>query len=131
MLKMADVPEGAELVGDKDDFFPTVHIANVYVLPGIPEIFETKVRALGERFRSAPYHMRQVYVAAYETSIAEHLDATLAAFPELLLGSYPKLSDPEYKVRLTLESKNEAYLERALADLIARLPAGFVVRIDR
>jgi len=131
MLKMAEVPEGAELVGDEADFFPTVHIANVYVLPGIPEIFEAKVRALGERFRSAPYHLRQVYVAAYETAIAEHLDATLAAFPELLLGSYPKLSDPEYKVRLTLESKNEAYLERALADLIARLPPGFVVRIDR
>jgi molybdenum cofactor synthesis domain-containing protein len=131
MLKMAEVPEGSELVGEEADFFPTVHIANVFVLPGIPEIFEAKVRALGGRFRSSPYHLRQVYVSAYETAIAEHLDATLTAFPELLLGSYPKLSDPEYKVRLTLESKNESYLERALADLVGRMPPGFIVKIER
>ena len=129
MLKMAEVPQGAELVGDDGDLFPTVHIANVYVLPGVPEIFEAKVRALGERFRSAPYHLREVYVSAYETAIAEHLDATLAAFPEILLGSYPKLSHPEYKVRLTLESKDESYLEQALADLIGRMPPGFVVKV--
>lgn len=131
MLKMAEVPEGAELVGGDADVFPTVRIENVYVLPGIPEIFEAKVRALGERFRTAPFHIRQVYVAAYETAIAEHLDATLRAFPELLLGSYPKLSDPEYRVRLTLESKDERYLEEALADLIARLPGGYVVKVER
>jgi molybdenum cofactor synthesis domain-containing protein len=131
MLKMAEVPEGAELVGDEGDIFPTVRIRNVYVLPGVPEIFEAKVRALGERFRSAPYHLRQIYVSAYETAIAEHLDATLAAFPELLLGSYPKLSHPEYKVRLTLESKDESYLDRALSDLIARMPPGFIVKIER
>jgi FAD synthetase len=131
MLKMAEVPEGAELVGDEADIFPTVRIRNVYVLPGVPEIFEAKVHALGERFRSAPYHLRQIYVSAYETAIAEHLDATLAAFPELLLGSYPKLSHPEYKVRLTLESKDEAYLDRALADLVARMPPGFIVKIER
>jgi molybdenum cofactor synthesis domain-containing protein len=131
MLKMAEVPEGAELVGDEGDIFPTVRIRNVYVLPGVPEIFEAKVRALGERFRSAPYHLRQIYVSAYETAIAEHLDATLAAFPELLLGSYPKLGHPEYKVRLTLESKDESYLDRALSDLIARMPPGFIVRIER
>jgi len=131
MLKMAEVPEGAELVGDDRDVFPTVRIDNVYVLPGVPEIFEAKVLALGERFRSTPFHLCQVYVSAYETAIAEYLDATLAAFPELLLGSYPKLSHPEYRVRLTLESKDERYLENALEDLVARMPAGFIVKIER
>ena len=131
MLKMAEVPQGAELVGGDDDVFPTVRLRNVYVLPGVPEIFESKMRALGERFRTAPFHLRQVYVSVYETAIAEHLDATLAAFPELLLGSYPKLSDPEYRVRLTLESKDERYLDAALDDLIERMPQGYVVKVER
>jgi len=131
MLKMAEIPAGAELVGGDGDFFPTVRVRNVYVLPGVPEIFERKVNDLGDRFRSSPFHLRQVFVSVYETSIAEHLDATLAAFPALLLGSYPKLSHPEYRVRLTLESKDEGYLERALADLLARLPADYVVRVER
>jgi FAD synthetase len=131
MLKMAEVPEGAELVGSEGDVFPTVRLRNVYVLPGVPEIFESKVRALGERFRTTPFHLRQVYVAAYETAIAEHLDATLAAFPQLLLGSYPKLSHPEYRVRVTLESKDEGYLDAALDDLVRRLPGDTIVKIER
>ncbi len=130
MLRMALIPAGAELVGGDGDFFPTVRVRNVYVLPGVPEIFERKVERLGERFRGSPFHLRQVYVRVYETVIAEHLDATLAAFPALLLGSYPKLSHPEYRVRLTLESKDAAYLERALADLLGRLPADAVVRVE-
>ncbi len=48
-----------------------------------------------------------------------------------MLGSYPKLSDPEYRVRLTLESKDEAYLERALEDLIARMPPEYIVKVER
>jgi molybdenum cofactor synthesis domain-containing protein len=130
MLRMALIPAGAELVGGDGDFFPTVRVRNVYVLPGVPEIFERKVERLEERFRGRPFHLRQVYVNVYETVIAEHLDATLAAFPALLLGSYPKLSHPEYRVRLTLESKDEAYLDRALADLLARLPVDTVVRVE-
>lgn len=129
-LKMAQVPEGAELVVDEKLAFPTVLVGNVYILPGIPELFESKVASLRDRFRTAPYHLRQVLVRETETRIAEFLNATLAAFPELLLGSYPKLSDPDYLVRLTLESKNQGYVERALADLVDRLPAGSVVRVE-
>ena len=129
-LKMARVPEGCELVIGDHAAFPTIVVRNVYVLPGIPEIFQDKVVSLRERFRAQPYHLRQVLVNENETRIAEFLNATLAAYPELLLGSYPKLSHPEYRVRLTLESKDEKYLERALADLIERLPDGFVVRIE-
>ncbi len=127
-LKMAQVPEGSELVeGDKVPF-ATVKFRNVYVLPGIPEIFEAKVRALCERFRTRPYHIREVLVREAEADIAPYLNATLAAFPDLLLGSYPKLSHPDYRVRLTLESKDEGYVERALEDLIGRMPAKYVVR---
>jgi len=128
-LKMARVPQGCELVADRHAAFPTVVVENVYILPGIPEIFQHKLVALRDRFRSRPYHLRQVLVREHETGIAEVLNATLAAFPELLLGSYPKLSDPEYRVRLTLESKDETYVEAALADLIRRLPEGVVVKV--
>jgi FAD synthetase len=130
-LKMAEVPDGAELVEGHGSNFPTVTIANVYILPGIPEIFETKVRGLSGRFTNRPYHLRQVLVSANEARIAEYLNATLGAFPELMLGSYPTLSNADYSVRLTLESKDEAYLDEALDDLVARLPPGYIVRIER
>ena len=80
-----------------------------------------------ERFATTPYALRVVYTSAGEGAIAEHLDATLAAFPALQLGSYPKLGGSDYAVKLTLESKDAAYVERALAHLLALLPADSVV----
>lgn len=129
-LKMADVPEGAELIVDRQLGFPTMVVDRVYVLPGIPSLFEQKFRGLRERFASDPYHLRVVYTREGEGSIAEHLSATMAAYPDLMLGSYPKLGDPEYAVRLTLESKDRAYVEAALAHLLGLLPPEWVVRVE-
>jgi molybdenum cofactor synthesis domain-containing protein len=129
-LKMAEVPEGAELIVDGRLGFPTVKCENVYILPGIPEILEQKFHALRDRFAASPYFLRVVYTREGEGAIAEYLHATLAAFPDLLLGSYPKIGDPEYAVKLTLESKDEAYVERALAHLLGVLPPAAVVRTE-
>jgi molybdopterin-biosynthesis enzyme MoeA-like protein len=129
-LKMAEVPEGTELIVDGRLGFPTIKCENVYILPGIPQILEQKFEALRERFAASPYFLRVVYTREGEGTIAEHLNATLAAFPELLLGSYPRIGDPEYAVKLTLESKDQAYVERALAHLLGLLPAEAVVRTE-
>ena len=129
-LKMSEVPEGAELLVDGRLGFPTVKCENFYILPGIPELFEQKFEGLRERFSATPYTLRVVYTREGEGSIAEHLNATLAAFPDLLLGSYPKLSHPEYTVKLTLESKDPEYVDRALAHLLRLLPAEAIVRTE-
>lgn len=128
--KMAEVVEGAELIFDGDRSFPTIRVANVYLLPGIPEIFREKLRSLRNRFAGNPFHMRTVYVRAYESQIAEALQRTLDDFPELLLGSYPKLNHPEYSVQVTLESKDPDYLERSFRRLMELLPADVVVRTE-
>jgi molybdenum cofactor synthesis domain-containing protein len=129
-LKMADVPDGAELIVDAKLGFPTIRCENLYVLPGIPQLFEQKFLALRDRFVTTPYVLRVIYTRAGEGAIAEHLDATLAAFPDLQLGSYPKLGDAEYAVKLTLESKDAGYVERALAHLLGLLPPESVVRTE-
>ena len=129
-LKMAEVPEGTELIVDGRLGFPTLKCENIYVLPGIPEILEQKFHAIRDRFAASPYFLRIVYTSEGEGSIAEHLNATLRAFPELLLGSYPKIGDPEYAVKLTLESKDQEYVERALAHLLGLLPPDAVVRTE-
>src|SRR5712691_3132226 len=38
-LKMAEVPDGAELMADGELVFPAVVVRNIYILPGVPEIF--------------------------------------------------------------------------------------------
>ncbi len=125
-LKLADVPEGAELVFDGNLNFPTVKVENIYILPGIPEIFHEKVVAIRDRFVSDPFFLRVIYIDDYESNIAGHLNRTLEAFPDLLLGSYPKLGSHEYRVRVTLESKDKEYVDRALEHLLGLLPSDTV-----
>jgi len=129
-LKMAEVPEGAELILDPRLGFPTVTVENVYILPGIPSLFEQKFESLRERFATTPFVLRVIYTREGEGTIAEHLNATLQAYPELQLGSYPKLGDPEYAVKLTLESKDATYVQAAFDHLLGLLPAECVVRTE-
>jgi molybdenum cofactor synthesis domain-containing protein len=129
-LKMAEVPEGAELVSADNLTFPVVVMGNVYILPGVPEIFRQKFEAVRDRFRDQPFFLRSVFVRMSEGSLADFLNELLRAYPDLLLGSYPEFANPEYKVRVTLESKDRAYLGQALDDLLRRLPREAVVRVD-
>jgi molybdenum cofactor synthesis domain-containing protein len=128
-LKMTEVPAGAELLAMDALLVPVLAIRNIFVFPGVPEIFRRKFEAIKERFRELPFLLKSVYVRIGEGSLAEHLNAMLRAYPELLCGSYPEFSNPEYKVRVTLESKESTYLEGALQDLLRRLPPEAVVRI--
>ncbi|HZP44705.1 MAG TPA: competence/damage-inducible protein A [Candidatus Binataceae bacterium] len=126
-LKMAEVPEGAVLNADGDLRFPTVQLENVYILPGIPQLFQRKLRALMERFATDPYFIRVIYSQAGEGVIAPHLNACLKEFPELLLGSYPRIGESAYRVKLTLESKRRDYVEAAFQRLLELLPHDAVV----
>jgi FAD synthetase len=127
-LRMAEVPEGATLVGQSLRF-PTILMRNVYVLPGVPEIFRQKFDAIRERFRDVPFHLKCVFVRIGEGVLAGHLNTLLSDFPALSLGSYPEFSNPEYRVKVTLESRDEAYLEGALERFLARLPPEAVVKV--
>src|ERR1019366_637317 len=127
---MAEVPEGAVLISDGDVRFPTLQLENVYILPGIPQIFETKLTALAGRFATDPYFIRAIYLNASEGLIAEHLNSCLKLYPKLLLGSYPRIGNSEYRVKLTLESKDSDYLKLAFDCLIGLLPADVVVKTE-
>ena len=129
-LRMAEVPQGAHFVrGDHPMApWPVIAMQNVYILPGIPEIFKRKFKSIRERFRSAPYFLKCVFTSDEEGRIAGELDRVVAAYPGVQVGSYPKLDEPDYKVKVTLESKTQADVDAACAALVRALGAG-VVRV--
>ena len=129
-LKLTEVPEGATLASEEGIWFPAVTIANVYIFPGIPDLLRQKFERIKERFRDQPYFLRKVYVKENEGNIAACLNELLHELPELLLGSYPDMHNPHYKVMLTLESKNEAYVQAGLDRLLTLLPQGSIHQVD-
>jgi molybdenum cofactor synthesis domain-containing protein len=129
-LKMAMVPEGASLVDAGDLWFPVVIVENVFIFPGIPELLRKKFESIRSRFRGVPVLLKRVFVRKRESDIAQSLHELLGEFPELMLGSYPRVGEETFQVLLTLESRDAGYLQRALDSLLARLPGEAVVKVE-
>ncbi|HEX4462785.1 MAG TPA: competence/damage-inducible protein A [Polyangia bacterium] len=129
-LRMADVPDGAHFVtGDAGPGWPVIAMRNVHILPGVPELFRRKFDSIKERFREAPYVLRVVYTTSEEGLIAGELDRIVASYGAVAVGSYPTFSAPDYKVKLTLESKDAAAVAAACEDLVRALGSA-VVRVE-
>ncbi len=76
------------------------------------------------------YSIYWFYVTSRESDIAHSLNELLGEFPKLMLGSYPRIGEEHYSVLLTLESRDEAYLERAIASLLERLPSDGIYKVE-
>jgi molybdenum cofactor synthesis domain-containing protein len=129
-LKLAEVPEGTELVYTDGVRFPVTRVGNIYVFPGVPELLKKKFEAIKDRFREAPFYLKRIFLKGREEEIACHLDATLRSFPDLLLGSYPEWANPDHDIFLTLESKDPQYLDAALRRLLDLLPRESIVKVE-
>jgi molybdenum cofactor synthesis domain-containing protein len=124
-LKMAAVPAGTTLTASGQIRWPVLVAAEgLYMLPGIPEIFRAKVEALRPMLQGVPVTCRWVYTTLDEGVLAPHLAAILQDRAAVTIGSYPVLGRADYKVRVAVESRDARAVDGAVADLLARLPAG-------
>jgi molybdenum cofactor synthesis domain-containing protein len=129
-LRMADVPDGAHfVVGDGGMGWPVIAMRNVYILPGVPELFRRKFTSIREQFRDQPFYLKQLYTTSEEGHIAHELDRIVAAYATVQVGSYPTFTQPDYKVKVTIEGKDAEAVARACEDLAKALGAA-VVRVE-
>ena len=129
-LRMADAPDGSELIREGDLRWPVLAVQNVIVLPGVPELFRKKFEAIRERFRAAPFFIRVIYTREDEFDIASRLDDVAARHSDVDIGSYPTFTNQDYKVKITLESKAQDSLERARDQLLQLLDAASIARTE-
>ncbi len=131
-LRMADVVEGAEMWSGLDARWPTMVLGNVFVLPGVPEIYRYKLEGLRPRLRGSetPFVLRSVYTSLDEGAIKDTLDAVVAAHPAVMIGSYPRWGDREFPVRVTFDGRDEGAVRAAADDFAARLPPTSLTRSE-
>lgn len=123
-LRMADLPTGARLLygtAQNTAVWPVVAVNNVFVLPGVPAILQRKFALIADSLRTAPIFARAIYINATEGNIAHHLDAVVAEFPLVSVGSYPHIHAIDYKVKVTLDGRGRDSVDGAVGALIARL----------
>jgi len=130
-LRMADVPQGARLIASDQVRWPTVVVDNVYVFPGVPEIFRMKFPVVREELaQGGRFYSRAVFTRCDEGGIAASLAAVAARYPDTFVGSYPRFRDPEYSLKLTVDGADEALVSRAMEEILAFLPLDKIVRVE-
>jgi molybdopterin-biosynthesis enzyme MoeA-like protein len=130
-LLMARVPDGARLVATEAIPWPAVVMKNVWILPGVPEIFESKIPLIqAELSGGRPYVSRAVFTTLDEGQLKPMLDRVVADYGDVDIGSYPKWSEPSYKTKLTFDGVVEERVLSARDAFAASLPAGSLVRVE-
>jgi len=129
-LKLAEIPEGAEVIAQENMRFPLVIFKNIFIFPGIPDYLKNKFSLIKERLRAAPFYLKRVFLNAHELDFTDILNAVVEENPDVSFGSYPIIGNPEYRVIITIESKSETTLDKAFNELINRLPADILVRVE-
>lgn len=131
-LHLADVPEGVELYSGRSPQWPTMVLGNVFVLPGVPEIFRLKLAALADRLRGddEPFHTRSVYCTIEEAELRPFLDEVVEAFTDVFVGSYPRWRGGDHAVRVTFDGRDQARVEAAEAHFLSKVPAQSIARRD-
>jgi len=131
-LRMARIPEGAELIDNPISSAPGFMLGNVIVMAGIPNIMQVMLDAVAPRLKTGrPMLARSVRVAAPEGDVAPGLFEIQAANPKVQIGSYPFFENGELGTYVVLRSVDAAFLTTALNalwELIAR--EGFAARGD-
>ncbi len=129
VLSMADLPEGAELIGLGVLPYPLVRVKNVFVLPGVPSFVRAKFDVLRGMLKTTPFVLRQIFVRVGEDVIARAMTDVQNEFPDIEIGSYPRFDTDEYRVKITIEARDEGRVDAAVARLVERLEPSWVVRM--
>jgi len=117
-LRMARVPEGAELIHNAVSRAPGYRLENVIVMAGVPRIMQVMLDEVMPRLvKGRPMLARAVRVDAPEGDVAPPLAALQAAHPEVQMGSYPFFEHRRFGTYVVLRATDEDCLDSALAAL--------------
>lgn len=130
-LRMALMPQGVELLDDAERSWPLIRIANIWVLPGVPELFRSKLSSVRTHLRGArQYCSEWVKLQLEEVKLKEHLDAVVAEHPDVEVGSYPRWFSDEYKTQVTFDARSHDLVVNALNALLARIPPSAIASLS-
>jgi molybdenum cofactor synthesis domain-containing protein len=123
-MRMARTPQGAELIVNPVSGAPGVKIGNVFVMAGVPRIFQAMLNAIdGEIERGAVIHSFAATAKNMpESMLADQLRDIQAALIGVTLGSYPIDGDVK-GVTIVARSEDEHLAGQAISAVAAAMRA--------
>jgi molybdenum cofactor synthesis domain-containing protein len=121
-LRMARVPEGAELIPNRMSGAPGIRIGNLFLMAGVPHITAGMLDALtGTLEGGRPLVSVTVGAFAPESEVAGILREAEQATEGVVIGSYPFFKEGRVGANFVVRSEDEALAEGVAAALAEKL----------
>ncbi|MEO8617996.1 MAG: molybdopterin-binding protein [Sphingomicrobium sp.] len=115
-LRMARVPEGADLIANPVSGAPGIKVGNIFIMAGIPHITAGMLEGLtGTLEGGRPLVSVTVGAYAPESEVAELLRAVEKSAEGIAVGSYPFFKEGRVGSNFVIRSEDQA-----LADTVAK-----------
>lgn len=123
-LRMARVPDGAELIENRMSGAPGIRIGNLFLMAGVPHITAGMLDALtGTLEGGLPVLSATLGCWVAESEVADMLGATERAHEGCQIGSYPFFREGRVGANFVIRSVDQAQLDGCVAALVSALEA--------
>jgi molybdenum cofactor synthesis domain-containing protein len=123
-LRMARVPDGADLIANRYSGAPGIRIDNIFIMAGVPHIAAAMLETLtGQLEGGLPLISRTIGSVVPESEVANLLAATEKAYDGCQIGSYPFFREGKVGANFVIRSTNETLLDACTDALVAALRA--------
>ncbi|MCB2093228.1 MAG: competence/damage-inducible protein A [Rhodobacteraceae bacterium] len=122
-LRMARIPEGAELIDNPISAAPGFTLENVHAMAGVPNIFQAMVASLLPRLTGGrPLLSQTLRIMRGEGTIAGPLGDLAEEFSDLSLGSYPFVMNGVFGTNIVIRGDDAARIDAAMSRLAMLFP---------
>jgi molybdenum cofactor synthesis domain-containing protein len=123
-LRMARVPEGADLIENRMSGAPGIRWKNIFIMAGVPHITAMMLDALSGTIEGGrPLLSQTVGCWVAESEVADLLRATEKAHEGCQIGSYPFFREGKVGANFVVRSTDPDALAACIRDLSERLAA--------
>jgi molybdenum cofactor synthesis domain-containing protein len=130
-LRMARVPEGADLIPNPVSGAPGIRLGNIFIMAGVPKITQGMLAGLeGQLQGGQPVLSRSIGAWIGESAVAELLATTESAFDGVQIGSYPFWREGRVGANFVIRSPDPTALKACAEALMSGLKAAGVEPVD-
>ena len=123
-LRMARIPEGADLIVNSVSAAPGFRIGNVHVMAGVPVIMRAMLEAIAPTLKGGRKIISvSVDCPVGEGAIGDAFAALQLKHPDVKMGSYPRFGSGRASTDLVLRSVDATLLAEAEAEVRAMVDA--------
>ena len=122
-LRMARIPDGADLIDNPVSTAPGFTLQNVHVMAGVPSVFEAMVASvLPTLIGGAPLLSQTIRIERGEGEIAGPLTTLAEANPEVSIGSYPYIRNGVYGSNIVVRGTDGPQIDAVITALVRLFP---------